>query len=232
MIPRSPYGCAKVMAYNMVRNYREAYDMFAVTGILFNHESPYRGVEFVTRKITHWISEFLAWAASQQIEPDRLIALGEREIYIPGRVHHDQGKQFAKLQLGNLDAYRDWGHAEDYVRAAWMMLQQDEPKDYVISMEQTHSIRDFLSLAFKFVGIDDWSQYITINPEFVRPCEVDVLIGNSTKAHTELGWFPKHCFKDLVYSMIYRDCLRKGVVDKVIKPDELTILPHNRIGEQ
>ncbi len=192
MHPRSPYGVAKLTAYALVRNYREAYGMFAVGGILFNHESPYRGVEFVTRKITHGIAAILA---------------GEKDV----------------IELGNLDAYRDWGHAEDYVRAAWMMLQQDEPRDYVISMEQTYRIRDFLNLAFKFVGIDDWSQYITINPEFVRPSEVDVLIGNSTKAHEELGWFPEHSFEDLVYSMIYQDCLRKGVVDRVKKQDEFII---------
>ena len=192
MLPRSPYGVAKLTAYALVRNYREAYGMYAVGGILFNHESPYRGVEFVTRKITHGIAAILA---------------GEKET----------------IELGNLDAYRDWGHAEDYMRAAWMMLQQDAPKDYVISMEKTHRIRDFLDIAFGHVGIDDWSQYVTINPEFVRPSEIDVLIGDSTKAHDELGWFPEHTFEDLVYSMIRLDCLRKGVVDKVKKPDESVI---------
>lgn len=192
MIPRSPYGVAKLTAYTMVRNYREAYGMFAVGGILFNHESPYRGVEFVTRKITDGIARILS------------------------------GEQ-GHIELGNLDAYRDWGHAEDYMRAAWMMLQQDEPKDYVISMEQTHRIRDFLNLAFDFVGIDDWTNYVRINPEFVRPSEVDVLIGNSDKAHAELNWVPEHTFEDLVYSMIYRDCLRHGVVHKVKKKDESTI---------
>lgn len=201
MLPRSPYGCAKVMAYNMVRNYREAYEMFAVAGILFNHESPYRGMEFVTRKITDGIASILT-----------------------GEIDH--------IALGNLDAYRDWGHAADYVYAAWMMLQQDKPKDYVIAMGKTHRIRDFLDLAFSYVGIDDWKQYIMIDPQFVRPSEVDVLIGNAGKARDELGWQPQHTFEDLVYSMVHRDCLRKGIVDKVIKPDELTILPHNRIGEQ
>lgn len=199
MMPRSPYGVAKLTAYAFVRNYREAYGMYAVGGILFNHESPYRGVEFVTRKITYGIAGILA---------------GEQDV----------------IELGNLDAYRDWGHAEDYMRAAWMMLQQDEPKDYVISMEQTYRIRDFLSLAFSFVGIDDWEPYIKINPEFVRPSEVDVLIGNSARAHTELGWSPEHSFQDLVYSMVYRDCLRKGVVDRVKKQDESAIEAHNRTG--
>lgn len=189
MIPRSPYGVAKLTAYALVRNYREAYGMYAVGGILFNHESPFRGVEFVTRKITDGIAGILA---------------GQQDV----------------IELGNLDAYRDWGHAEDYMRAAWMMLQQDEPRDYVIAMEQTYRIRDFLDLAFGYVGIDDWSQYVRINPEFVRPSEVDVLIGDASRAHDELGWFPEHSFDDLVYSMIYRDCLRKGVVDKVKKQDE------------
>jgi len=184
MTPRSPYGCAKLMAHNLVRNYREAHDMFAVGGILFNHESPYRGIEFVTRKITAGIASILA-----------------------GEIDY--------IELGNLDAYRDWGHAEDYMRAAWMMLQQEEPEDYVISMEETHSIREFLDLAFGHVGIDHWDPYVRINPEFVRPCEVDVLIGDSCNAHSYLGWLPQHDFSGLVYEMAYRDCLRKGVVEKV-----------------
>lgn len=192
MIPRSPYGVAKLTAYALVRNYREAYGMYAVAGILFNHESPFRGVEFVTRKITDGIASILA------------------------------GRQDT-IELGNLDAYRDWGHAEDYMRAAWMMLQQDEPRDYVIAMEETYRIRDFLDRAFGYVGITDWSQYVKINPEFVRPSEVDVLIGNATRAHNDLGWRPEHSFDDLVYSMIYQDCLRKGVVDMVKKKDEYVI---------
>lgn len=192
MLPRSPYGVAKLTAYALVRNYREAYGMYAVGGILFNHESPYRGVEFVTRKITHGIAAILA---------------GEAKT----------------IELGNLDAYRDWGHAEDYMRAAWMMLQQDEPKDYVISMEKTYRIRDFLDLAFSYVGIEEWDQYVEINPEFVRPSEIDVLIGDSTLAHEQLGWRPEHTFDDLVYSMIYRDCLRKGVVDMVKRKDESAV---------
>jgi len=179
MIPRSPYGCAKLMAHTLVRNYREAHKMFAVGGILFNHESPYRGAEFVTRKITKGVAAIVA---------------GEQDF----------------IELGNLDAYRDWGHAEDYMRAAWMMLQQDEPRDYVISMEQTYSIREFLDLAFGFVDIKDWSEYVKINPEFVRPSEVDVLIGDSNRAHSELGWYPEHTFESLVHEMVYRDCMRKG----------------------
>jgi len=184
MIPRSPYGCAKLMAHTLVRNYREAYNMFAVGGILFNHESPYRGIEFVTRKITDAIARILA---------------GKQEY----------------MELGNLDSYRDWGFAGDYMRAAWMMLQQDEPVDYVAAMGETHSIREFLDMAFGFVGIDDWSQYVKINPEYVRPSEVDVLIGDSTRARTEMGWEPEYTFEKLVYEMVKRDCLRHGVVSHV-----------------
>lgn len=186
MIPRSPYGVAKLMAHTLVRNYREAYGMFAVGGILFNHESPYRGVEFVTRKITNGIADILANRASS-------------------------------IELGNLDSWRDWGHAEDYMRAAWLMLQQFEPVDYVIATGETHQISEFLNIAFGLVGIQDWSKYVTVNQEFVRPSEVDVLIGNATKARQELGWSPKHSFNDLVYQMVYADCLRKGVVDKMNK---------------
>lgn len=185
MIPRSPYGVAKLMAYALVRNYREAYSMYAVGGILFNHESPYRGIEFVTRKITNGIAKILT---------------GEQEF----------------IELGNLDAYRDWGHAEDYVRAAWMMLQQNTPRDYVIATGETHRIRDFLDLAFSYVGIDDWSQYVKINPKFVRPSEIDVLIGDASRAIKELGWSPEHSFESLVYSMVYRDCLRQGVTSRVV----------------
>ncbi len=196
MIPRSPYGVAKLMAHTLVRNYREAYGMFAVGGILFNHESPYRGVEFVTRKITTGIADIVANRATT-------------------------------IELGNLDSWRDWGHAEDYMCAAWLMLQQAEPVDYVIATGETHQISEFLGIAFGLVGIQDWSKYVTVNQEFVRPSEVDVLIGNSSKARQELGWKPKHSFDDLVYQMVYADCLRKGVVDKVNKDK---ILAHTRRG--
>ncbi len=186
MLPRSPYGCAKLMAHALVRNYRER-GMYTVGGILFNHESPYRGIEFVTRKITAALAKIVA---------------GEQD----------------GIELGNLDAYRDWGHSEDYMRAAWMMMQQEfcKEKDYVIATGKTNRISDFLQVAFGYVGIKDWQSYVQINPEFVRPSEVDVLIGDASKARAELGWAPKHSFNDLVYEMVYRDCLRKGVVDQVL----------------
>lgn len=180
MIPRSPYGVAKLMAYNLVRNYREAYGMFAVAGVLFNHESEYRGKEFVTRKITDGIASIVA-----------------------GESTH--------IALGNLDAYRDWGHAEDYMRAAYLMMQQDEPYDYVISTGETHSIAEFAEKAFSLVDIDDWQSYIQINKDYVRPSEVDVLIGDSSKARAELGWEPENDFDRLVRRMITKDCSRYGV---------------------
>ncbi len=180
MIPRSPYGVAKLMAHTLVRNYREAYGMFAVGGILFNHESPYRGLDFVTRKITAGIADILTGQANT-------------------------------IELGNLDSWRDWGHAEDYMRAAWLMLQQPTPIDYVIATGETHQISEFLSVAFGLVGITDWQKYVTINQEFVRPSEVDVLIGNASKARTELGWTPQHSFQELVRQMVSADCLRKGI---------------------
>ena len=191
MIPRSPYGVAKLMAHTLVRNYREAYDMFAVGGILFNHESPYRGVEFVTRKITNGIAGILA-----------------------GQVN--------TIELGNLDSWRDWGHAEDYMRAAWLMLQQPEPVDYVIATGETHQISEFLDEAFGVVSITDWSQYVTVNQEFVRPSEVDVLIGDASKARQELGWTPQHSFRDLVYQMVSADCLRRGVAQHLNSHVEFT----------
>lgn len=190
MGPRSPYGAAKLFGHNMVRNYREAYDMFAVGGILFNHESPYRGTEFVTRKITHSLASVL---------------VAEQDA----------------IKLGNLDSYRDWGHAEDYMRAAWMMLQQDSPKDYVIATGETYSIREFLSLAFICAGISDWTPYVEQDANMIRPSEVDILIGDATLAHEELGWRPSHTFVSLVHSMVAKDLERKGVIDRLVAIEEV-----------
>jgi len=184
MIPRSPYGAAKLFAHNMVRNYREAYDMFAVGGILFNHESPYRGVEFVTRKVTDGVAAIVAGSAND-------------------------------IVLGNLDSFRDWGHAEDYMRAAWMMLQQGEPVDYLIATGESYSVRQFITLAFLCVGIDDWEQYITQTESLMRPSEVDVLIGDSSKARKDLGWKPNNNFVDLVYEMVEADCRRRYITSKL-----------------
>ncbi len=173
--PRSPYGVAKVYGHYITLNYRESYDMFACSGILFNHESPRRGIEFVTRKISHAVAR---------------ISLGKQK----------------KIVLGNLDSKRDWGYAGDYVEAMWMMLQQDSPDDYVIATGETHSIEEFVIEAFKIIGIDDWKSYVESNdPKFMRPAEVDYLIGDYSKANKVLGWKPKTSFKQLVEMMVKAD---------------------------
>ena len=176
--PRSPYGVAKVAAFWAAVNYREAYDMFAVNGILFNHESPRRGETFVTSKITRAVAR---------------IAAGLQD----------------KLYLGNLDAQRDWGYAPDYVEAMWMMLQADEPDDYVIATGETHSVRESVEVAFARQGLD-WEQYVEIDPKYYRPTEVDVLLGDATKAREQLGWEPKVRFKELVELMVDADVADLG----------------------
>jgi len=172
--PRSPYGCAKVFGHYITMNYRESYDMFACSGILFNHEGPRRGLEFVTRKITNAVAR---------------IKLGLQN----------------EIVLGNLDSKRDWGYAGDYVRAMWLMLQHDTPEDFVIATGETHSIREFLNLAFAEVGIDDWAPYVRQDPKFLRPAEVDLLIGDASKAKEKLGWEPEVSFPQLVKMMVEHD---------------------------
>jgi GDPmannose 4,6-dehydratase len=172
--PRSPYGCAKVFGHDIVVNYRESYGLHASSGILFNHEGPRRGIEFVTRKVSN--------AAAR-------IKLG---------LQHE-------LVLGNLDSKRDWGYAGDYVKAMWLMLQQDEPDDYVVATGRTHSIEDFVSKAFEEVGIDDWKPYVRQDPKFFRPAEVDLLIGDASKARDRLGWRPEVDFDQLVKMMVAHD---------------------------
>jgi len=172
--PRSPYGVAKLYGHWITKNYRESYGMFACSGILFNHESERRGIEFVTRKITN----------------------GVAKIYL---------EQADSISLGNLDAKRDWGYAPDYVEAMWLMLQQDEPDDYVIATGDTKSIREFLNEAFLSIGITNWEPYIKIDPKFMRPAEVDVLRGDYTKAKNKLGWQPKTNFKNMVQTMVTND---------------------------
>jgi GDPmannose 4,6-dehydratase len=172
--PRSPYGVSKVFGHHITVNYREAYDLFSVSGILFNHESPRRGLEFVTRKITNGVAR---------------IKLGFQN----------------ELALGNLEAKRDWGYAADYVRAMWLMLQQDEPGDFVIATGETHSVREFAELAFKHAGIDDWERYVRADERFLRPTDVDVLVGDASKARTVLGWKPHVGFPELVAAMVDSD---------------------------
>jgi GDPmannose 4,6-dehydratase len=174
--PRSPYGVAKVYGHWITVNYRESYDLFCVSGILFNHESPRRGLEFVTRKVTD--------AAAR-------IKLG-----------------FAnELRLGNMDAKRDWGFAADYVRAMWLMLQQDRPEDYVIATGRTNSVEELVEVAFGHVGLD-WREFVVQDPRFMRPAEVDLLIGDSTKAEQKLGWKPTVSFDELIRMMVDADVER------------------------
>ena len=172
--PRSPYGVAKVFGHWIAKNYRESYGMFNCSGILYNHESERRGLEFVTRKITNGVAK---------------IALGLDN----------------KIELGNLDSRRDWGYAPEYMEAAWLMLQQESPDDYVISTGESHSIREFLDIAFNHIGIKDWTSYVTINPKYIRPAEVDFLLGDSSKARKVLNWKPKTTFKQLVELMVDND---------------------------
>tara|TARA_R110001606_G_scaffold15328_1_gene63215 strand:- start:2209 stop:3327 length:1119 start_codon:yes stop_codon:yes gene_type:complete len=204
-LPQSPYAIAKLAAHHLVRNYRDAYGIFACSGILFNHESERRGENFVTRKITKWIGEFVAWMNYHNINSEKLATVDKDEVYIPGRTDKSQGFQFPKLRLGNLEARRDWGHAKDYVQAMWLMLQRQEPDDYVVATGQTHSVKEFLKVAFESVDIENWERYVVIDPEFYRAAEVDYLLGLPQKAKTLLGWSPKISFKQLAEAMVDHD---------------------------
>ena len=174
--PRSPYGVAKVYGHHITVNYRESYGLFAVSGILFNHESSRRGLEFVTRKISHGVA----------------------------RIKHELTEE---LRLGNLDAKRDWGFAGDYVEAMWLMLQQDEPSDYVIATGEEHSVREFAEIAFERVGLDP-EKHIVVDPKFLRPAEVDQLVGDASKARRELEWAPRTSFRELAELMVDADLER------------------------
>ena len=174
--PRSPYGVAKVYGHYITVNYRESYDLFAVSGILFNHESPRRGLEFVTRKVTDGVARIKLGLSSE-------------------------------LRLGNLDARRDWGFAGDYVEAMWLMLQQDTPDDYVIATGETHTVKELVQVAFDHAGLD-WEKHVKLDPAFIRPAEVDLLIGDPAKAKKNLGWTPKVSFEQLVKMMVDSDIER------------------------
>ncbi len=171
--PRSPYGVAKVYGHYITVNYRESYDLFACSGILFNHESPRRGLEFVTRKITHGVARIKLGLASE-------------------------------LRLGNLEAKRDWGFAGDYVRAMWLMLQQEQPEDYVVGTGETHSVEEFVRIAFGHVGLN-WRDHVVVDPQFYRPAEVELLLADPAKANRQLGWQPKVSFEQLVTMMVDAD---------------------------
>ncbi len=172
--PRSPYGVAKVYGHWITVNYRESYGLFSVSGILFNHESPRRGKEFVTRKISDGVARIKLGLASE-------------------------------LVLGNLDAQRDWGFAGDYVKAMWLMLQQEKPDDFVIATGRTHKVREFCRIAFESAGLGSYEKYVRTAPKFIRPAEVDLLVGDPSKAKRELGWEPEHTFEDLVEMMVRAD---------------------------
>jgi GDPmannose 4,6-dehydratase len=172
--PRSPYGVAKLYGHWITINYRESYDLFATSGICFNNESPRRGREFVTRKITEGVARIKFGLANE-------------------------------LVLGNLDAQRDWGYAGDYVKAMWLMLQQDTPDDYVIATGRTHKVREFCRIAFETAGLGSYEKYVRTAPRFIRPAEVDLLVGDASKAKRELGWAPEHSFEDLVDMMVQAD---------------------------
>ena len=172
--PRSPYGSAKVFGHHTTVNYRESYGLYTCSGILFNHESPRRGIEFVTRKVTNAVAR---------------ISLGLQD----------------HVSLGNLEAKRDWGFAGDYVKAMYLMLQQDEPDDFVVATGETHAVSEFVQLAFEAAGLDDWERYVKIDPRFFRPAEVDLLVGDASKAKEQLGWEPEVSFRDLVTMMVYHD---------------------------
>jgi GDPmannose 4,6-dehydratase len=187
--PRSAYGISKVAGFDLTRNYREAYGIHASNGILFNHESPRRGFEFVTRKITSGIARILAG-------------------------------QTKELRLGNLEAKRDWGHARDYVEAMWAMLQQDEPDDYVVATGRSHSVWEFVRMACGIAGLDP-DKYVVTDPEFYRPAEVQLLIGNPAKAQAKLGWRPRTQFEDLVCEMVTADCASLGIEVPVTKSIEV-----------
>jgi GDPmannose 4,6-dehydratase len=174
--PRSPYGISKVAGFDLTRNYREAYGLFACNGILFNHESPHRGFEFVTRKISHGVAEIKLGLANE-------------------------------LKLGNLEAKRDWGFAGDYIKAMWLMLQQNRPDDYVIATGETHSVREFTEAAFQVIGLN-WKKYVKIDKTFFRPSEVHLLIGDYSKAKKKLGWRPEVKFNELVKMMVNADLER------------------------
>jgi GDPmannose 4,6-dehydratase len=180
--PRSPYGVAKVYGHGITVNYRESYGLFACSGILFNHESPRRGLEFVTRKVSDGVARIKLGLASE-------------------------------LRLGNLDARRDWGFAADYVRAMWLMLQQDEPHDYVVATEETHSVQELVEIAFACAGLN-WEEYVLVDPQLKRPAEVDLLLGDAARARAKLGWRPTVDFQELIAMMVEADLTRHALAGR------------------
>ena len=199
--PQSPYAAAKLASHHMVRIYRDGYGLHASCGILFNHESERRGEKFVTRKITKWIAGFKSWAEAQGLDTE------SRHFEFDKDYIHSRRSSYPKLRLGNIEAFRDWGHAEDYVNAMWLMLQQEKPDDYVIATGETYSVHDFMVHAFEYINIpkEEIANFFMIDSEFYRPAEVEFLKGEPTKAETILGWERKVSFEQLVHRMLESD---------------------------
>jgi len=191
-MPQSPYAIAKCAAHYAVGLYRGGYNLHASCGILFNHEGPRRGENFVTQKIVKWISDFTYWKESHD---NPVLFFSDDYISI-------QNDKFPKLRLGNLQSYRDWGYAGDYVEAMWLMLQEENPDDYVVCTGKTYTISEFLDISFNYVGISEWEKYIVIDPKFYRPSEVDYLRGDCSKIKNKLGWQPKHNLEGLIKLML------------------------------
>jgi|TARA_R110002110_G_scaffold33439_3_gene114529 GDPmannose 4,6-dehydratase len=202
--PRSPYAVAKVAAHNLVHTYREAYGLHATCGILFNHESERRGENFVTRKITKYVAGLKCLMDDTGVKDLDVLGSHRREVLYWDN-QDGQEVEIKYLELGNIDSHRDWGHAADYVRGMWLMVQEESPRDYVLATGSTHSVREFLDAAFKSIGVEDWSKYVVINPKFFRPAEVDYLKGNPAEAETALKWTRDVSFDDLARRMVESD---------------------------
>lgn len=207
LVPCSPYAVAKLAAHHLVNIYRTSYNIFSCSGILFNHESERRGEEFVTRKITKWLGEFNKWLKYHKASVKDIVSI-DGTVYL-GRQTYEQTLHFPKLRLGNLEAKRDFGHAEDYVNAMWMMLQHDKPDDYVVATGETHTIRTFLHRAMLAVGIpvEYHERLYVIDKAFYRPMEVEYLRGDSSKIRKTLGWAPEVSFDDLINRMVLHDSM-------------------------
>lgn len=194
--PCSPYAAAKCAAHYLAKVYRESYGLFISVGVLFNHEGPLRGEEFVTRKITKWIAKFNQYEKARILKDN---CIESTELTISG---------FPKLRLGNIDSYRDWGHTKDYIRGMWMILQHNKPEDFLLATGETHTVREFLDIAFNHIGIKNYEDYIYIDPEFLRPNDVQYLCGKADKARDTLGWKPTISFEQLVKEMVESDIER------------------------
>lgn len=203
-MPMSPYAISKVAAHQLVDLYRRSYGLYASCPIMFNYESQLRGEQFVTRKITKWIGQYKKWFdPTNEIGQLALLPEHDNVNYLYNSLCNSEG--FPKLRLGNLDSYRDWGYAKDYMMALNLILQQETPDDYVIATGETHSIREFLEEAFTYARLGDWKKYVVQDKEFMRPAEVDYLCGRADKAKKVLGWQPKTSFKELVHLMVDHD---------------------------